>query len=243
MEHVTVRFGGTVALDDVSLVVHPGEVVGLIGPNGAGKSTAIEAITGFVEPQQGTVRVGGATVDGWRRERRARHGLSRTFQSLELFEDLSVRENLLAAADRRDAAAYVTNLVRPGSSRLSGPVASVAADFGLTDVLESEVGVLSYAERRMLAVARAVAGGQSVLLLDEPAAGLDRAQTQRLTDVIGRLARERGVAVLLVEHNVAMVLRTCDRVYALDFGRVIGHGTATEIRANTAVIESYLGVR
>jgi ABC-type branched-subunit amino acid transport system ATPase component/ABC-type branched-subunit amino acid transport system permease subunit len=238
---LTVRFGGVVALSNLSLDVHPGEVVGLIGPNGAGKSTAIEAITGFVRPSGGTVALGGDTVDKWTIERRARAGLSRSFQSLELFDDLTVLENILAACDRRDAAAYLTDLVKPGHGQLTPAAVVAIEDFGLQNQLGTKVSDLSYAQRRMLAVARAVAGGNSILLLDEPAAGLDEVQTRLLGESIRRLASERGVGVLLVEHNVDMVLRTCDRVVALEFGQTIGVGTPDEIRANTAVIDAYLG--
>jgi ABC-type branched-subunit amino acid transport system ATPase component/branched-subunit amino acid ABC-type transport system permease component len=241
VEHLTVRFGGTVALDDLSLVVNPGEVVGLIGPNGAGKTTAIEAITGFVTPRQGHVRLGGRLVDRWSRERRVRAGLTRSFQSLELFEDLTVLENILAACDRRDVGAYVTDLVWPGRGQLTTIAREAIADFGLESDTTTKVRDLPYAQRRMLAVARAVAGGQSMLLLDEPAAGLDAAQTQRLSDTIRALAHERGLGVLLIEHNVGMVLQTCDRVYALDFGHLIGEGTPTEIRNNPAVVAAYIG--
>jgi sulfate-transporting ATPase len=225
----------------VSLTVNPGEVVGLIGPNGAGKTTAIEAITGFVTPRAGAVRLGGTEVGSWTRERRARHGLSRSFQSLELFEDLTVLENILTACDRRDLAAYVTDLAWPGRGQLTDVARSVIADFGLEPLIAVRVRDLTYGQRRMLAVARAVAGGQSVLLLDEPAAGLDAAQTRQLSATIRALATERSIAVLLIEHNVAMVLDTCDRVYALDFGHLIGEGTPAEIRNNPAVIAAYLG--
>ncbi len=238
---LTVRFGGTTALDDLDLVVEPGEVVGLIGPNGAGKSTAIEAITGFVGPAAGTVSLDGTTIDRWGPETRARAGLTRSFQSLELFDDLTVLENLQAACDDRDLAAYVTDLVRPGIGRLTAAASAAVHDFGFDDKLDTKVANLSYAERRMLAVARAVAVGSSVLLLDEPASGLDEGQTRRLGDTIRGLAHDRGVAVLLVEHNVDMVLRTCDRVYALDFGSLIGEGSPAEIRANPRVVDAYLG--
>lgn len=238
---LTVRFGGTTALFDLDLVVEPGEVVGLIGPNGAGKSTAIEAITGFVVPARGSIELGGVPVGGWSREARARAGLTRSFQSLELFDDLTVLENLQSACDERDLAAYATDLVHPGIGQLTPAALGAIDDFGLRDKLETRVSNLSYAERRTLAVARAVAVGSSVLLLDEPASGLDDAQTRQLGAIIRRLATDRGVGILLVEHNVDMVLRTCDRIYALDFGTVIGSGPPAEIRVNNRVVDAYLG--
>jgi sulfate-transporting ATPase len=241
LKNVSVRFGGVVALHELSLQVRPGEVIGLIGPNGAGKSTTIDAITGFVSSARGEVHLGDDRIDGWTRERRARAGLGRSFQSLELFDDLTVLENLQTACDRRDSAAYITNLVVPDHSELTPAARAAIADFGLEPYLQMKVSDLGYAHRRMLAVARAVAGGHSTLLLDEPASGLGDVQTQNLGTAIRRLANERGVGVFLVEHNIDMVLRTCDRVYALDFGVLIGSGTPAEIRKNPAVIEAYLG--
>ncbi|WP_261576197.1 ABC transporter permease subunit [Frankia gtarii] len=241
LRRVSVRFGGVVALRELSLRVRPGEVVGLIGPNGAGKSTTIDAITGFTTLAGGEVHLGETRIDGWGRERRARAGLGRSFQSLELFEDLTVLENLQSACDRRDSLAYVTNLVVPDRGRLTPAGWAAVADFGLEPFLDTPVQDLGYAHRRMLAVARAVAGGHSVLLLDEPAAGLGDAQTRELGAVLRRLADERGMAVFLVEHNVDMVLRTCDRVYALDFGVLIGAGTPAEISGTPAVVDAYLG--
>ena len=221
--------------------MQPGEIVGLIGPNGAGKSTAIDAITGFNVPAAGDVLLGGQSMSSWARERRAQAGLGRSFQSLELFEDLTVLENLHTACDSRDLAAYATNLVVPGSRQLTPAALGAVESFGLESVLDTKVEDLDYAVRRMLAVARAVAGGHSVLLLDEPAAGLSDAQTRKLGEVLRRLANEQGMAVFLVEHNIDMVLRTCDRVYALDFGVLIGSGTPDEIRQNPQVVEAYLG--
>jgi ABC-type branched-subunit amino acid transport system ATPase component/branched-subunit amino acid ABC-type transport system permease component len=241
VQNLSVRFGGTVALDDLTLSVNPGEVVGLIGPNGAGKTTAIDAITGFVAPSGGKVLIGDTPILGWSPERRARAGLGRSFQSLELFDDLTVLENIQAACDSRDLRAYATNLVRPGRDRLTARARAALLDFGLDAHLKTQARHLSYAQRRLLAVARAVAGGSSVLLLDEPAAGLAQTETTSLSDSIRQLAKTFNIGVLIIEHNVDMVLRTCDRVYALDFGRVVGSGTPAEIRANPAVIEAYLG--
>lgn len=243
VEHLSVWFGGTCALDDFSMFAEPGEVVGVIGPNGAGKSTAIEAITGFVPTRTGSVRLGGTILDRRSRAACARAGLARSFQSLELFDDLTVLENLQAAADRRDRAAYLTNLVVPGDDDLPPLAHELVADLGFAELLHRRVSSLAYSERRMLAVIRAVAGGPSVVLLDEPAAGLDTVQTDRLGATIRRLADEHGMAIVLVEHHVGLVLRTCDRIYALDFGRTIGHGTPSQIVANEAVVHAYLGTR
>ncbi len=241
LEEVSVQFGGTLALDRLSMDVAPGQVVGLIGPNGAGKSTAIDAITGFVKTSGGSVFLGDENMGGWAPERRARAGLARSFQSLELFDDLSVEENVLAASDSRDRRAYLTDLFHPGVLRLDGVAGDAVSDFGLDGRLTSQARNLNYAQRRRLAVARAVAGGGSVLLLDEPAAGLGPADATALSDIIRRLARDLGIAVLLIEHNVDMVLRTCDQIVALNFGVTIGHGTPAEIRKNPAVVAAYLG--
>jgi ABC-type branched-subunit amino acid transport system ATPase component len=238
---VSVRFGGTLALDRLSMEVAPGQVFGLIGPNGAGKSTTIDAITGFVKTSSGSIFLGNENMSGWTPERRARAGLARSFQSLELFDDLSVEENVLAASDSRDRRAYLTDLFHPGDLRLDGMAGDAVSDFGLEGRLTAQAGNLNYAQRRRLAVARAVAGGGSVLLLDEPAAGLGPADATALSDIIRRLARDLGIAVLLIEHNVDMVLRTCDQIVALNFGEMIGRGTPAEIRKNPAVVAAYLG--
>jgi ABC-type branched-subunit amino acid transport system ATPase component len=241
VEGLTVRFGGVVAVDHLTLDVAPGEVVGLIGPNGAGKSTTIDAITGNVALADGHITLDDARIDGWSRERRARAGIGRSFQSLELFDDLTVLENMLAACDPRDQLAYVTDLVAPGRPRLTDAAATVIREFGLGADLRTHADELHYGKRRRLAIARAVGGSPSILLLDEPAAGLDEEQSRRLGELVRRLADDWGMGVLLVEHNVDMVLRSCDRVYALDFGALVASGTPAEIRANQAVIESYLG--
>jgi sulfate-transporting ATPase len=241
IDGLTVRFGGTTALSGLSVDVHPGEVVGLIGPNGAGKSTAIDAVTGFVNPAEGTISLDGTPINGWSPKRRAQAGIGRSFQSLELFDDLTVLENVQAASDSRDLVGYVTNLFWPGRLHLTPRAGAALRNFGLLGELYTETKQLNYAQRRLLAVARAVAGGHSILLLDEPAAGLSEAAARELSDAIRSLAATSGVGVLLIEHNVDMVLRTCDRVYALNFGTVIGHGRPNEIRTNQAVIDAYLG--
>jgi len=241
LNEVSVTFGGTKALHGLSLEVRSGEVVGLIGPNGAGKTTAIDAITGFVQPSGGQIVLGDVDISGWGPEKRSRAGLSRSFQSLELFDDLSVLENMQAACDRRDRLAYASDLVHPGLGTLSPLAAEAIKAFGLEDSLPTQARHLSFAQRRLLGVARALAVGASILLLDEPASGLGHVDAMALSDTIVAWAKEHGIGILLIEHNVDLVLRTCDRIVALDFGLVIGSGSPEHIRTDPNVVDAYLG--
>jgi ABC-type branched-subunit amino acid transport system ATPase component/ABC-type branched-subunit amino acid transport system permease subunit len=241
LRDITVRFGGVTALEDVTLSVAPGEVVGLIGPNGAGKTTLVDVATGYVKAAGGTVTLGQHVITSLPAVRRARLGLTRSFQSLELFEDLSVADNLRVASDPRDRLAYLTDLVRPGRSPLPDVTRAVIDEFDLGAFLERLPGTLGYAQRHLVAIARAVATAPSVLLLDEPAAGLDHVSTRELGDLVRRLAGEWGMGVLVIEHNVPLVLDICDRISVLDFGRVIAEGDPATIRGNSAVIAAYLG--
>ncbi|MGE3448786.1 MAG: ATP-binding cassette domain-containing protein [Microbacteriaceae bacterium] len=237
---VTVQFGGVVAVDDVSFRIEPGQVVGLIGPNGAGKTTLIDAATGYVTPKHGSVRIGGRDITSRGAAERARLGVCRSFQSLELFDDLSVLENI-SVGGARSRTALLTDLVRPSRPSLSPAARAAVDEFELWDVLDRRPGELPYAQRRLVAIARAVASGPSVLLLDEPAAGLDAVSSRELGHLIRRLAHEWGMGVLLIEHDVQMVLSTCDWVVALNFGAHIGAGTPDAIRNNAAVVAAYLG--
>jgi ABC-type branched-subunit amino acid transport system ATPase component/branched-subunit amino acid ABC-type transport system permease component len=224
---VSVRYGGVTAVDGVTLEVARGSIVGLIGPNGAGKTSVIDAITGFAR-MSGTVSLGGDSLNGLPPHQRVRHGLARTFQSLELYDDLSVEENVSVAAfstGRHERAAAVTkalDLVRIGQLR------------------DRAAGELSQSERQLVSIARACATEPRVLLLDEPAAGLDTSERQRLGRRIRDIA-DTGAGVLLVDHDVALVLGTCDSIYVLDFGKVIAQGDPASIRANRSVAEAYLG--
>ena len=240
VRELRVAFGGVVALAGVNLDVGPGEVVGLIGPNGAGKTTFIDAVTGFVS-YTGKVCLDGKPMDRLTAARRARAGLTRSFQSLELFEDLTVLDNLRVATDRRDPMSWLTAPLLPGSDPMSDAGATAAKDFRLTEILGQLPEDLSYAQRRLVGIARTVASQPSVLLLDEPAAGLDDWSTAELSRLIRALADEWGMGVLLIEHDVKMVLGTCDRVMVLQFGRPIAAGTPAEVRADPAVIAAYLG--
>ena len=241
VENLTVRYGGVVAVDGLSFAVEPGRIVGLIGPNGAGKTSAIDAVTGFTPAASGRVLLGGEDVTSSAVHRRARAGVSRSFQSLELFEDMTVLDNLYAASDRPGPLTPVTDLVRPGSRPLPAQVLLAVREFGLDGSLDRSVGDLSYGERRLLAIARAVATSPSVLLLDEPAAGLSDDETRELARLVRRLADDWGMGVLLVEHDVDMVMSVCDQVVVLDFGRRICAGTPEEVRRDPAVRAAYLG--
>jgi ABC-type branched-subunit amino acid transport system ATPase component/branched-subunit amino acid ABC-type transport system permease component len=236
-----VRYSGVVAVDGVSLTVAPGEVVGLIGSNGSGKTTVIDAITGFTHPAGGRVLLEGRLVNRWSAARRSRAGISRSFQSLELFDELTVHDNLRTAADRRDLLAYITDLVRPATPRFAHEVSAAIQDFELADELDHAAKDLPYSRRRLLAVARAVATEPSILLLDEPAAGLGEDESSELRVLIRQLVEGWGMGILIAEHDVDLVMNVCDRIVVLDAGRVISEGAPREVQTDPAVIAAYLG--
>ncbi len=239
---LTVRFGSVIAVDGVSLEVRPGEVVGLIGPNGAGKTTLIDAVTGFVPVTEGSISLDGRRIDRMNATHRARLGLRRSFQSLELFEDISVEENIRAGSDQlASRLSWVTDLFWPGRHELTSTAVAAVREFELEPHLDETPEQLPYGRRRLVGIARAVASGPSVVMLDEPAAGLDENESAELARLIRRLADERGMGVLLVEHDVALVMSTCDRVVVIDFGNVIASGTPAAIRGDQAVRDAYLG--
>jgi sulfate-transporting ATPase len=239
---LTVRFGAVVAVDSASLEVRPGEVVGLIGPNGAGKTTLIDAVTGFVPVSGGSIALDGRRVDRLNATQRARLGLRRSFQSLELFEDVSVEENIRAGSDQRASRlSWVTDLFWPGHYDLPPTAVAAVRAFDLEPHLDKTPEELPYGRRRLVGIARTVASGPSVVMLDEPAAGLDEHESADLARLIRRLADERNMGVLLVEHDVRLVMSTCDRVVVIDFGAVIASGTPVEIRDDPAVRAAYLG--
>jgi branched-chain amino acid transport system ATP-binding protein len=230
---VTVRFGGNVALDDVSLVAAPGHVTGLIGPNGAGKTTMFNVISGLQAPTSGSVLLDGHDVSNLSPTKRARLGLARTFQRLELFTMLSVRENVLVAAD----------IYRGWSKAKTDPrrrTDEILDRVGLTEVADLRVTAVPTGQARLVELARALACDPRVLLLDEPAAGQDGTETERFAALLRELAGE-GVAVVLVEHDVKLVVGVCDIINVLDFGRMLAVGTPEQIQADPAVREAYLG--
>jgi branched-chain amino acid transport system ATP-binding protein len=223
---LTVLLTATAVVDDVSLTLDAGEVVGLIGPNGAGKTTLIDALTGFTA-STGEVRLGGRPLDDLPAHARARRGLARTFQSLELFEDLSVAEHVRVAGE---------------TAGRGGDDATVLEVLELTQVADQLPAALSHAQRKALALARALVTAPDVLLLDEPAAGLDGEERSALQRQLRRVAAE-GVAVLLVDHDMGLVLDTCDRVVVLHQGAVLAQGRPDEVRSDPRVLAAYLGDR
>ncbi|MTD55680.1 ATP-binding cassette domain-containing protein [Amycolatopsis pithecellobii] len=241
VRNVTMHFGGVVALDDVSFNVHPGEVVGLIGPNGAGKTTMLDVMTGFTGQTAGSVLFGGQVIDGWSPEKRARSGMARSWQSVELFEEMTVRENLLVAADRQRAGHYLLDLVWPGRQRPSEILQDVVAEFGLGPFLDLRPSMLSQGTARLCGIARAMVAQPSVLLLDEPAAGLDTHESAELGKVIRRIAKEWDVAVVIVEHDVELIMGLCDRITVLDFGKQLADDVPAAVRENPEVVHAYLG--
>ena len=235
-----VVFGSTVALDGMDLDVEPGQVVAVIGPNGAGKTTLLDALTGFV-PAEGTIELAGRPIHRLSPHRRSRLGLSRSFQSLELFEDMTVLDNLRCAADPQDRMSLLLDLVHPGRGGLTPATAAAVRAFGLRPQLSELPTQIGYGQRRLVAIARAVAGAPSVILLDEPAAGLSEFERAEVARMISVMAREWKLAVVLIEHDVSLVRQVSDHVVALDFGRIITSGTADEVLAHDEVVRAYLG--
>ena len=227
VDDLTVVYGGVVAVNDVSLQVRAGGIVGLIGPNGAGKTSAIDAITGFAKAH-GAVLLDGERIDALPTHKRVRHGLARTFQALELYDDLTVEENVSAAAFG----------VR-GEAR-HGAVQRALDLVGIANLRDRDAGDLSQGQRQLVSLARACAADPHVILLDEPAAGLDTTESKWLGERIRDISAT-GTGVLLVDHDVALVLNVCDYIYVLDFGSVIAEGPPATIRADRAVVDAYLG--
>jgi sulfate-transporting ATPase len=240
VENLTVRYGAVVAVHDVSFRLEPGTVTGLIGPNGAGKTSLIDAISGFTTAQ-GRVLLDEVDLSKRPAVKRARAGVARSFQSLELFDDSTVFENLSVAADPQDFRSYLFDLVWPINPPLPPEVVRAIMEFQLDEDLHRDVHDLSYGKRRLLAIARAVAMHPSVLLLDEPAAGLSATESRELARVVRRLADEWGMAVLVVEHDMNFVMGVCDHVVVLDFGNLIASGSPEQVRSDPAVIAAYLG--
>ncbi|MBS1895283.1 MAG: ATP-binding cassette domain-containing protein [Actinobacteria bacterium] len=235
-----VSYGGVHAVDGVDLDVRPGELVGVIGPNGAGKTSLMDAITGFT-PYQGSVTLGGESIDGWSARRRSQSGLVRTFQGLELFAGMTVLENILVAVERQGGTSPLRDLVAPRPPRLSAVAEAAIRELELDGVLGEYPDSLSYGERRRVSIARAVAMEPSVLLLDEPLAGLAEHESEEFAHLVIALARKWQMAVLVIEHDTDFVMGACDRVLVIDFGQPVVEGPPAEVARHPRVIEAYLG--
>jgi branched-chain amino acid transport system ATP-binding protein len=238
---LSVAYGGVVAVSDVDLRVPEGTVYGLIGPNGAGKTSMVDALTGYTRAAGGRITFGGRDIGGLRPYRRARLGLARTFQSVELFGDLTVDENLLVASEHVTVASALRDLFLPQRAPDRAGVDWAISVCGLEDVVDRYPAEISLGKRKLAGIGRALARQPRLVLLDEPAAGLDTDESLELGRQLRALPRDHGVTVLLIDHDMGLVLSVCDQLMVLDFGRQIAAGTPAEIRDNPRVIEAYLG--
>jgi branched-chain amino acid transport system ATP-binding protein len=245
VEHVGIRFGGLVALSDLNFAVAEGEIVSLIGPNGAGKTTAFNIVTGFLTPTHGSVSYRGTKLGGLKPHRIADIGLVRTFQRTSVFPNDTVYDNLLIGLHRRSKVHLSEAILglpraRLVERRVREQASELAEWVGLGRRMHDLAGSLSYGEQRLVGVALALAAEPSMLLLDEPVSGMNASETHIFVELV-RNIRDRGVTILLVEHDMPMVMSVSDRIIVLNYGRIIAEGSPQVIRNDPAVIEAYLG--
>jgi branched-chain amino acid transport system ATP-binding protein len=233
---LSVRFGGVHAVRDVALRVERGQVVGLIGPNGAGKTTFVDAITGFVR-STGSVILDGGEINNLRPHQRTRRGLARSWQSLELFDDLTVGDNLAVAAANKSVVAIAKDFLRPARST---PGRWALDMLGISELANTRSSELSHGQRKLVSMARAMASRPKVLCIDEPAAGLDPSESVAVADVVRQIAAS-GVAVLVIDHDMSLMFSVCDYINVLNFGVLIAAGDPDIVRSHPSVVKAYLG--
>ena len=228
---VSVEFAGLRALDRVSLCLEPGEILGLIGPNGSGKTTLVNVLTGQLQPAEGRVLCGGEDITGLAPRKVAARGIARSFQIVRLFRNLTVRENVEAGAIARGL----------GRSAARAVADRLLAEFGLGARAEAFAGSLSYGDERRIEIARALAAAPTFLLLDEPAAGMNEAETARLLELLAALPKAQQLGLLIIDHDMPLIMRLCHRLHVLASGRTIAEGDIASVRRSPEVIAAYLG--